>query len=163
MGTIAARKFLQVTHNAENIVAMEFLSASQALDMLKPLKATASVSKALQKIREVVPFAEEDRVFAKDILAIRDLIRADAIQQLMCHGTLDVAVFEEHHRLDFAAYFSAELLRLDELVRDGLITVNLDRLTVSSRGRFLLRIIAMCFDAHLPRPQALEVRYSKAL
>ena len=92
-----------------------------------------------------------------------DLIRADAIQQLMCHGTLDVAVFEERHRLDFAAYFSAELLRLDELVRDGLITVNPDRLTVSSRGRFLLRIIAMCFDAHLPRPQALEVRYSKAL
>ncbi len=83
MGTIAARKFLQVTHNAENIVAMELLSASQALDMLKPLKAAASVSKALQKIREVVPFAEEDRVFAKDILAIRDLIRADALLKVI--------------------------------------------------------------------------------
>lgn len=92
-----------------------------------------------------------------------DLIRADAIQQLMCHGTLDVAVFEERHRLDFAVYFTAELLRLRELVRDGLIVVTPDRLTVSSRGRFLLRIIAMCFDAHLPRKQAAEVRYSRAL
>ncbi len=92
-----------------------------------------------------------------------DLIRADAIQQLMCHGTLDVAAFEERHRLDFAAYFNAELVRLDELAGDGLIAVSPDRLTVSSRGRFLLRIIAMCFDAHLPRPQAVEVRYSKAL
>jgi oxygen-independent coproporphyrinogen III oxidase len=81
----------------------------------------------------------------------------------MCHGTLDIAAFEERHRLDFAAYFSTELVRLGELARDGLITVNPDRLTVSSRGRFLLRIIAMCFDAHLPRPQAVEVRYSKAL
>jgi len=38
-----------------------------------------------------------------------------------------------------------------------------ERLTVSARGRFLLRNIAMCFDAHLPRAQAVEVRYSRAL
>ncbi|RYZ64824.1 MAG: histidine ammonia-lyase, partial [Proteobacteria bacterium] len=33
MGTIAARKFGQIVKNAENIVAMEFLSATQALDL----------------------------------------------------------------------------------------------------------------------------------
>jgi len=92
-----------------------------------------------------------------------DLIRADAIQQLMCHGTLDVASFEARHRLHFAEYFSAELLRLGELELDGLIAVRPERLTVSARGRFLLRNIAMCFDAHLPRAQAVEVRYSRAL
>ena len=37
------------------------------------------------------------------------------------------------------------------------------RLAVGSRGRFLLRIIAMCFDAYLPRTQTAEVRYSRAL
>jgi oxygen-independent coproporphyrinogen III oxidase len=92
-----------------------------------------------------------------------DLIRADAIQQLMCHGTLDVAAFSAHHRLDFAVYFAAELRRLSELAHDGLIAIDSGRLTVSSRGRFLLRIIAMCFDAHLRRAQAVEVRYSRAL
>jgi histidine ammonia-lyase len=75
MGTIAARKFSQITGNAENIVAMEFLSACQALDLLSPLKPASTVLAAFNKIRERVPFAAEDRVFSKDILAIRDLIR----------------------------------------------------------------------------------------
>lgn len=92
-----------------------------------------------------------------------DLIRADAIQQLMCHGTLDIVAFETRHRLDFARYFAAELTRLRELAREGLIAIEPRHLAVSPRGRFLLRIIAMCFDAHLQRPQAAEVRYSKAL
>jgi histidine ammonia-lyase len=83
MGTIAARKFLKITQNAENIVAMEMLSATQALDMLKPLKASSAVIKALQLIREHVPFAEEDRVFAKDILVIRDLIRDDQLSEVI--------------------------------------------------------------------------------
>ncbi|HEY8010013.1 MAG TPA: oxygen-independent coproporphyrinogen III oxidase [Rudaea sp.] len=93
-----------------------------------------------------------------------DLIRADAIQQLMCHGTLDIAAFEARHTLDFDAYFSTELLRLQELANDGLIVLEPQRLVVTSRGRFLLRIIAMCFDAHLPREQATtQIRYSRAL
>ena len=92
-----------------------------------------------------------------------DVIRADAIQQLMCHGTLDVAAFETRHRLDFDRYFAAELRRLRELARDGLISINPDRLAVSSRGRFALRVIAMCFDAHLLQTQTAEVRYSRAL
>jgi histidine ammonia-lyase len=79
MGTIAARKFLQIAKNAENIVAMEMLSAAQALDMLKPLKASGAVDQALQLIRTKVPFAEEDRVFAKDIEAIRELIQSGAL------------------------------------------------------------------------------------
>ena len=60
-------------------------------------------------------------------------------------------------------YFAAELLRLRKLARDGLIAIEPGRLAVGSRGRFLLRIIAMCFDAHLPRTQTAEVRYSRAL
>ncbi|MDR3387293.1 MAG: oxygen-independent coproporphyrinogen III oxidase [Rudaea sp.] len=92
-----------------------------------------------------------------------DLIRADAIQQLMCHGSLDILLFERRHRLDFGVYFAAELERLRQPAADGLIMVAPDRLEVSSRGHFLLRIIAMCFDAHLPRAQAVDVRYSRAL
>jgi histidine ammonia-lyase len=74
MGTIAARKFRQISQNAENIVAMEFLSATQALDLLKPLKPAGAVADAYVRIRKDVPFAKEDRVFAKDIEKIRELI-----------------------------------------------------------------------------------------
>jgi oxygen-independent coproporphyrinogen-3 oxidase len=92
-----------------------------------------------------------------------DILRADAIQQLMCHGYLDVAAFETRHRIDFAVHFAAELARLRELAREGLIAVEPGQLDVSPRGRFLLRNIAMCFDAHLHKPDAAEVRYSRAL
>ena len=83
---------------------------------------------------------------------------------LMCHGTLDIDEFEARHWLDFRAYFADELVRLRELAHDGLIAVEPQRLVVTSRGRFLLRIIAMCFDAHLPREGATtQMRYSRAL
>lgn len=83
MGTIAARKFQQITGNAENIVAMELLSACQALDLLKPLKPSGCVLKAFESIRQVVPFAVEDRVFAQDIGAIRTLIQSGRLTTLL--------------------------------------------------------------------------------
>lgn len=76
MGTIAARKFQQVVKNAENIVAMEFLSASQALGFLRPKKSSPAIEKVYALIRKTVPFAEEDRVFSKDIEAIKGMIRS---------------------------------------------------------------------------------------
>lgn len=87
MGTIAARKFGQIVRNAENIVAMELLSATQALDFLKPLEPTAGVKAAYDVIRKKVPFANEDRVFAKDIEAIKLLIRSDEILKAVISKT----------------------------------------------------------------------------
>ena len=92
-----------------------------------------------------------------------DVIRADLIQQLMCHDELDIVAFETRHRLDFSRYFAAELVRLAELARDGLVTFDRSRIRVTARGHFLLRIVAMCFDAYLARPLENEVRYSKAV
>jgi len=83
MGTIAARKFKQVALNAENIVAMEFLSACQAIDLLRPLKPAGCVLAAFDCIRREVPFASEDRVFSKDIGKIRDLIRSGALMDVI--------------------------------------------------------------------------------
>jgi histidine ammonia-lyase len=79
MGTIASRKFGSIVRNAENIVAMEFLSATQALDLLKPLEPSGAVKAVLDLIRKRVPFAEHDRVFSIDVEEIKKLIRSDAI------------------------------------------------------------------------------------
>jgi histidine ammonia-lyase len=75
MGTIAARKLGQIVKNAENIVAMEILSACQALDILKPLEPSSTVLETYNVVRERVPFAEQDRVFSDDIESIKNLIR----------------------------------------------------------------------------------------
>lgn len=79
MGTIAARKFGQIVRNSENVIAMELLCASQALDFLKPLVPAAGVLAAYDEIRKVIPFAKEDRVFANDIESIKNLIRDNSL------------------------------------------------------------------------------------
>jgi histidine ammonia-lyase len=79
MGTIAARKFQQIVRNAENILAMELLSASQALGLLRPLKSSPAIERVMTVIREKIPFAESDRVFSKDIENMKALCRSGAI------------------------------------------------------------------------------------
>ena len=81
MGTIAARKLGEIVKNAENIVAMELLCANQALGILSPLKASAAVQACYELILEEVPFAEIDRVFARDIQKIRQMIRSERLLQ----------------------------------------------------------------------------------
>jgi oxygen-independent coproporphyrinogen-3 oxidase len=92
-----------------------------------------------------------------------DLIRADLLQRLMCNGAIDIAAFETRHRIDFAVYFASDIARLRALVADGLVLLSPQRIAVTARGRLLLRVIAMCFDAHLARARDADVRYSKAL
>ena len=83
MGTIAARKFGSIVGNTENIIAMEMLSSTQALDMLKPLESNAAVSAAHKAIREEVPYAEKDRVFSDDVKKIKEMISSDEIYQVV--------------------------------------------------------------------------------
>lgn len=79
MGTIAARKFTQILRNAEHVVAMEMLSATQALDLIAPLQPTAAVKAAHECIRQTVPFAKEDRIFSKDVEAIKALMNSNKL------------------------------------------------------------------------------------
>lgn len=81
MGSIAARKFSQIVKNAYNVVAMEFLSNTQALDMIKPLQPTAGVKAAYDCIRQAVPYAAEDRIFSKDVTKIHNLMTNGSIVQ----------------------------------------------------------------------------------
>jgi oxygen-independent coproporphyrinogen-3 oxidase len=76
---------------------------------------------------------------------------------------LDIRTFEQRHALDFGVYFVAELGRLRALACDGLVIIEPRRIVVTERGRFLLRIIAMCFDRYLAAFQPTAVRYSRAL
>jgi oxygen-independent coproporphyrinogen-3 oxidase len=98
-------------------------------------------------------------------LTFDDVLRADVIQQLMCHGAVDIAAVEHRFDLDFASHFAESLSELRQLADDGLLILEDSRISVTSRGRFLLRIIAMCFDRYLQRPISGDatVRYSKAI
>ncbi|MFT3670216.1 MAG: oxygen-independent coproporphyrinogen III oxidase [Pseudoxanthomonas sp.] len=92
-----------------------------------------------------------------------DVIRADVIQQLMCHGTLDYRDIGRRHVIDFTTYFADALKRLRPLQDDGLVELRGDGLRATSRGRMLLRIIAMCFDRYLPTTAASTPRFSRTV
>lgn len=94
-----------------------------------------------------------------------DVIRADVIQRLMCDGALDYRDIEQRHVIDFAGYFATALQRLQALRQDGLVELAADGLRATSRGRLLLRIIAMCFDNHLPAADtaAATPRFSRTV
>ena len=93
-----------------------------------------------------------------------DQLRADLIQQLMCQGEIPMRALERRHGIDFTEYFADALIKLQPLVDDGLAHIEADRITVTSRGRLLLRNIAMCFDRYLDRPVTdAQPRFSRAI
>lgn len=60
MGTIAARKAAQVIDNTVSIIALELLTAAQALDFRLPLKPGKGIEAAYDAVRKEVLFMEED-------------------------------------------------------------------------------------------------------
>lgn len=74
MGSISGRKLNKVLDNLESILAIELLSACQAIEFRHPLKSSAILEFAHDHVRKLVSFAEEDRIFADDINKIRNII-----------------------------------------------------------------------------------------
>jgi len=74
MGSISGRKLNQVLDNLEFILAIELLSATQAIEFRRPLKSSAILEFAHDYVRKFVGFAEEDRIFADDINKIKNII-----------------------------------------------------------------------------------------
>ena len=74
MGSISGRKLNQVLDNLEFILAIELLTACQAIEFRRPLKSSEVLEFAHDYVREFVSFAEEDRVFADDINKIKNII-----------------------------------------------------------------------------------------
>jgi histidine ammonia-lyase len=73
MGPIAARKLKEIVWNVTNVLAIEMMSASQAIDFLGE-KPGAGVEAAHREIRKVVKPLKKDRVLWPDIQAIAEKI-----------------------------------------------------------------------------------------
>ena len=78
-----------------------------------------------------------------------DLVRRVVIMALMCQGELQFESIELALLIDFKSYFANELEALDELVGQGLVTMNANGIEVTARGWFFVRAVAMVFDRYL--------------
>ncbi|OGQ13664.1 MAG: histidine ammonia-lyase [Deltaproteobacteria bacterium RIFCSPHIGHO2_02_FULL_40_11] len=74
MGTHAALKAKEILENTKNILAIEFLSATQGIFYRRPLKTSPVLESVIKIIRKKVPPITKDRVFSKDIEAIKLLL-----------------------------------------------------------------------------------------
>lgn len=75
MGSISGRKLNRVLDNLEYILAIELLSACQAIEFRRPLKSSPLLEFAHDHVRDFVSFAEEDRIFADDINKVTNIIK----------------------------------------------------------------------------------------
>jgi oxygen-independent coproporphyrinogen III oxidase len=91
-----------------------------------------------------------------------DILRRAVIQALMCHFELSIESIETAHLIGFREYFADEWARLEELEKEGLVTLEPDWITVTPRGRMLVRVVATVFDRYLARDATRE-RFSKLI
>lgn len=74
MGANAATKCLQIVENVERVLAIELLTASQAIDFRRPRQTAPLLEQLLFNYRQRVPFIAEDRILADDIATSRSFI-----------------------------------------------------------------------------------------
>jgi oxygen-independent coproporphyrinogen-3 oxidase len=80
-----------------------------------------------------------------------DAIRAAVIEDCLCNGRISKDAIEKSFHVDFDDYFRAELMRLNELERDGLIEGRTSRvIRVTPAGQIFVRAVAKVFDAFRP-------------
>ncbi len=95
-------------------------------------------------------------------LTADDLVRRAVIQALMCQFALSMESIEVSYLVDFDRYFAAELEALRDFTDLGLVTVGDGWITITPKGRLLVRNICMVFDRYLR--QATEARrYSRVI
>src|SRR6202167_2347667 len=82
MGMTSAVKLQRIVRNTRNVLAIETLAAARALDLLAPLKTSATLEEARTRIRSVSPPITGDRPFYRDIAALEALIRSGRLAHL---------------------------------------------------------------------------------
>ncbi|MCZ7602930.1 MAG: histidine ammonia-lyase [Melioribacteraceae bacterium] len=75
MGSIAARKCFEILKNVETVIAIEYLTAAQGIEFLKPLKPGKGTQVLYKKIRTQVKPLKKDRILYDDIQKVIQLVR----------------------------------------------------------------------------------------
>ncbi len=74
MGANAATKCLRVVNNVEKVLAIELLSAAQALEFRRPEKTSPQLETLMEAFRQKISFNESDRLLHTDMKAAIDFV-----------------------------------------------------------------------------------------
>lgn len=75
MGANAATKCLRVINNVEKVLAIELLSAVQALEYRRPKKSSPELEKIVSAFRDKISFNEADRFLHEDMMKAVEFVR----------------------------------------------------------------------------------------
>jgi len=78
-----------------------------------------------------------------------DLVRRAVIMALMCHFQVSKESIATAHLIDFDEYFATELTELSTYEEAGLVECAEDWISVTPKGKLLVRALAMVFDRYL--------------
>jgi histidine ammonia-lyase len=67
MGANAATKAYRIVNNVYSILAIELITATQAIAFRRPLKTSPYLEEIMDTFRKIVPFIEDDRTLYEDI------------------------------------------------------------------------------------------------
>jgi oxygen-independent coproporphyrinogen-3 oxidase len=84
------------------------------------------------------------------------------IQALACHFAVSKESISIAHLIDFDHYFAAELRELADMEKESLVALDEEWITVTPRGRLLVRAVCSIFDRYL-RSDRDRARYSKII
>jgi len=77
MAANGATKTFRIVENVYKILAIELMTAAQALEFRKPHKSSPIIQKIIDNYRQIVPKLEEDRVLAPDINETIEFIKTN--------------------------------------------------------------------------------------
>lgn len=92
MATHAAWRLATMAENAATIVALEWLTAAQALDFHRPLRPAPPLAAAVDLLRETVSFQDGDRYMAPDIAAAKALVQSGRLGRFVEDELIDPAL-----------------------------------------------------------------------
>jgi oxygen-independent coproporphyrinogen-3 oxidase len=94
------------------------------------------------------------------LLEADDIVRRAVIMAIMCHFEVSKEAIAEANLIDFDRYFARDLVQLRAFIDEGLVEETREWISVTPRGKLLVRAVAMCFDRYL-RQDASARRFSR--
>jgi len=86
MGTIGARKAYEILKNTRKVIAMELLAGCQAIDLRGDNGLGEKTKKAYNKVREYIPFIQDDEIMYGYIHTVDDLLASDELYEYIFKG-----------------------------------------------------------------------------
>lgn len=80
MGANAATKCAKVIENVYEVLAVEIMASTQALEFRRPLQSSPKIEELFRKYREVVPFVDVDRVMYTDMARSVEFLKKNNIR-----------------------------------------------------------------------------------